>query len=671
MTDYMTANTINDLFRNLFALLDKAAYILLGGMYEILFNVASADIFANDTVQKFYGRVQMIIGVFMLFKLGVSIIQGIINPDTFTDKKSGFSSIISRVVFSLIMLTVLTPINIPGARSSYEINLNNNGLLFGTLYELQDRILENNTLSRLILGTNDVSGGNNNALTQAEKLKKTANMFTSTILKGFVRINMKESGGMDETNPDDRVCAFIEQDVLDVYADLEASPNQILSLVNASCEYQGNDGFFDTMSAFFTRLFTGDRYVFAYLPIVSTIVAAIFIYILLGEIITIAIRSVKLAVLRLLAPIPIISYIDPKSEKDGAFGAWTKALTSTYLELFIHLAVIYFVIYLIQEMIVNGIVINTGTGFVGVLSCIFIWIGLFFFVKQAPKFIKDILGVKGAGGNFGLGMLLNATGALRQGGTLAEVKDSVADYVHDYNAAYNSGKAPMPVGLAYEAGRDNIAKLLTGDSNMTGRKMTRGEQHLDRMGIDRFSVNAADTDSKNKAKLAEEWKDKYSRYSDGNMGAYEKSKFETDHASEISAYEAQGYGHDEAIGRAMYDEMTSRQDAATKAAKKLEKMEGMQKKYGQSRSYEAKYASNRRNRAVFSGGRDDSRTTDPSDPYPNGRLQAWREQYVPEGGDSGNASTPHDSSPGGIDMTPPGGTGSGHAGGPGGPPPRY
>lgn len=472
MTDYMTANTINDLFRSLFALLDKAAYILLGGMYEILFNVASADIFANDTVQKFYGRVQMIIGVFMLFKLGVSIIQGIINPDTFTDKKSGFSSIISRVIFALIMLTVLTPINIPGARSSYEINLNNNGLLFGTLYELQDRILENNTLGRLILGTNDGtgssgSGGTNTALTQAEKLKKSANMFTSTILKGFIRINMKESGGMDETNPDDRVCDFIEQDVLDAYADLEASPNQILSLVNASCEYQGNDGFFDTMAAFFTRLFTGDRYVFAYLPIVSTIVAAIFIYILLGEIITIAIRSVKLAVLRLLAPIPIISYIDPKSEKDGAFGAWTKALTSTYLELFIHLAVIYFVIFLIQDMIVNGIVINTGTGLVGVLSCIFIWIGLFFFVKQAPKFIKDILGIKGAGSNVGLAGLLGGTAMLAGGGGLKGFAYGAMQGTEAATQGYNQGKA-VPLGAIWSQNSDTMAKIRTGDKDAHG-----------------------------------------------------------------------------------------------------------------------------------------------------------------------------------------------------------
>lgn len=506
MTDYMTANTINDLFRSLFALLDKAAYTLLGWMYEILFNVASADIFANDTVQKFYGRMQMIIGVFMLFKLAVSIIQGIINPDTFTDKKAGFSTIIGRVVFALILLTALTPINIPGARSSYEINLNNNGLLFGTLYELQDRILENNTLGRLILGTGDGGTFSNNAQTQAERLKKSANMFTSTILKGFVRINLKESGS-DETKPEDRVCSYIEQDVLDAYADLEASPNEILSLVNASCEYQNATGFFATMGKFFTRLFTGDRYIFAYLPIISTIAAAIFIYILVGEIITIAIRSVKLAVLRLLAPIPIISYIDPKSEKDGAFGAWVKTLTSTYLELFIHLAVIYFVIFLIQDMIVNGLVINSGTGVIGVVSCIFIWIGLFFFVKQAPKFIKDILGVKNAGANVGLATMLGGAAMVAGGGGLKGFAYGAMSSAMDANEAAAQGKGYNAWGQKSK----EMAQMKTGDKDARGGifgsmldRMEYGvrDQEAEKMGYSKRNLAIASAQAKDlQAKL--------------------------------------------------------------------------------------------------------------------------------------------------------------------------
>ena len=79
-------------------------------------------------------------------------------------------------------------------------------------------------------------------------------MFTSTILKGFVRINLKDTG-TDETKPEDRVCSYIDQDVLDAYSSLEASPNQILSLVNASCEGQ-NEGFFEKMAGFFKRLFS-------------------------------------------------------------------------------------------------------------------------------------------------------------------------------------------------------------------------------------------------------------------------------------------------------------------------------------------------------------------------------------------------------------------------------
>ena len=471
MHDYATANTINDMFRGLFALLDQAAYLLLGGMYEILFNVASADIFASETIQKFYGRVQLIIGVFMIFKLAVSIIKGIINPDSFTDKKAGFSNMITRIIFALVLLTVLTPINIPNANSEYEIQINNNGLLFGTLYSLQNRILQNNTLGRLILGTNDgsLSTSTNNNLTgadkQAAKLQQSAKIFTATILKGFIRINLKDDG-TDETNPEHRVCDYIEQDVLDAYTAYDASPTQILSLVNASCESQGG-GFFERMAGKFKRLFSGDRYVFAYIPILPTIAAAIFIYILLGEIITIAIRSVKLAVLRLLAPIPIISYIDPKSEKDGAFGAWVKALTSTYLELFIHLGVIYFVMFLIQDMIVNGLVINTGTGLVGVLSCIFIWIGLFFFIRQAPKFIKDILGVKGSSANIGLAGLLGGTAMALGGGGLSGFALGAVQGTEASLQGANQGKA-VPLGSIWNKNSDLMAAIRTGDKDAKG-----------------------------------------------------------------------------------------------------------------------------------------------------------------------------------------------------------
>ena len=470
MTDYMTANTINDLLRSVFAFIDKVAYWLLGIMYEILFNVASADIFSNATIKNFYGRIQLILGVFMIFKLAVTIIQGIINPDTFTDKKSGFGNIITRVVTAIIILAVLTPINIPGARNEYEVQLNNNGLLFGTLYSLQTRILENNTLGRLILGTTDnaVSGSTGDATMtgadkQGERMKESAAIFTSTILKGFIRINLKEDG-TDETKAKDRVCEYIDQDTLKAYTALDADPNQILSLVNASCEYQG--GGFAVVLGKFKRLAGKDRYVFAYMPVISTIVAAIFVWILLGEIITIAIRSVKLAVLRLIAPIPVIGYIQP-SKDGGSFGAWTKALTSTYLELFLHLAVIYFIIFLIQDMIVNGLVINTGTGIIGIFSMIFIWIGLFFFIRQAPKFIMSALGIKGGGNNLGLSALMGGTAMALGGGGMRGFALGAMNGAESSLQATNQGKS-YGIGDSWNQNQDLMAKIRTGDKDAKG-----------------------------------------------------------------------------------------------------------------------------------------------------------------------------------------------------------
>ena len=47
--------------------------------------------------------------------------------------------------------------------------------------------------------------------------------------------------------------------------------------------------------------------------------------------------------------------MDPKGSKDSAFNSWVKTLTSTYLDLFIRLAAVYFAIFLIQDMIVIAI----------------------------------------------------------------------------------------------------------------------------------------------------------------------------------------------------------------------------------------------------------------------------------------------------------------------------
>ena len=434
MTDNSNAGTMTDIVRAIGGALNRGVYFLLSLMYQIFFNVASVQLFENETIKNFYGRVQLIIGVFMIFKLTISILQGIMDPDKFTNPKEGFGSIITRVIVALVMLTLIVPINIPNVENanSLEKYINNNGILFGALYSLQDRILTNNTLGRLILGTNDGMGDESTDQfeTQNEKLVSSANVFATTILKGFFRINMlpeESRDSDDESLQSNWYCGNNLSDdnkkAIEAYTNLSTSTDTLLSdeMIYGDCEI--NDDILSTLAnaashipvvgTFFENFGGESRYLFVFHWFPAIIVGIVFLVILVGFTVDIAIRSIKLSILRLLAPIPIISYIEPKSSKDGGmFSSWVSALTSTYLDLFLRLAIVYFVIFLVQDMIANGIIINEANGVIGFISCIFIWLGLFFFAKMAPKFIKDVLGLKGTMSNVGLSGVLGGAATL-------------------------------------------------------------------------------------------------------------------------------------------------------------------------------------------------------------------------------------------------------------------
>ncbi len=675
MTDNSTANTLGDLGRLIQQLMNWGVYVLLAGMYQVFFNVASAQLFESETIKNFYGRVQLIIGVFMVFKLAVSILQGIMDPDKFMNPKEGFGNFITRVVVALALLTVIVPINIPDVENanSFEKYLNNNGLLFGTLYSLQDRILSNNTLGRLILGTTDnatnTESPDTTGMTEAEiqqqKLTRSSRIFTSTILKAFLKINLlppEVRENDDETNKENWYCGSNLDDdgknAIKSYQQLDVDPTTLLSMEVLTADCKVNDSIFDHLRNAVSWIpvlggfVENTRYVFAFNWLASAIVGIVFLIILIGFTIDIAVRSIKLAVLRLLAPIPIISYIEPKSSKDGGmFSSWVKALTSTYLDLFLRLAIVYFVIFLIQDMIANGIIINETGGLVGGFSIIFIMLGLFFFAKMAPKFIKDALGLKGSMSNIGLSGILAGAGAIRQGGTIFEAGEAMNDATRAQVQAYNHGKQAPELGESWNSGRDYAAKILTGDQNMSGRRMSRGAHHLKRMGITTPYAENLKTQMYDAQDFAAQTKDQYDRYNEGTLTGNERAVLQNELNGAITNYENQGYDHREAFRRALQDRMFTAQTDAGKAKSKYEKVEGMQKQYGQARSYEAQFegedgrymARNFTNRALGGLGRD-SQTS---------RVQQWRTQKYP-GAEATSSTNPTGA---GVDMNPVGGMG--------------
>lgn len=486
-SDMVSAGTAWNILRTIFSSLDKVFFNLMNIMYQIFFNVATADIFANDMILKFYGRIQVIIGVFMIFQLTMSILKGIVNPDELFEDGKGKTNIIQRIIISLVMLALITPISIPGASNEYEKQINNNGILFGTLYSLQHRVLSNNTLGRLILGvdSNDATFLDSTSTSDDEdsEVAKASNTFTSTIVKTYYKINLipKEErqdpgeGKDDAALPSNRVCngdidSGTSKGFLTNYKKTDSDFNFIIDSVNNTCTTD------DSIIGDLTRVaksFSGsEHYMIAYTYVLGGITAIIFSAILLSFSIDVAMRSIKLAILRLIAPIPIISYMNPKDGDGSAFNSWTKTLTSTYLDLFLRLAIIYFAFFLIESLITGGLVINVSGGVTGGLSIIIIFIAIFIFAAQAPKFFKEALGIKadnfslfgGLGSAIGVGALAGGTiGSAVTGVRASWAATRDGEGIHKYGA--------LNVGRAIASGiTGGVAGLATGAKAYAGAK---------------------------------------------------------------------------------------------------------------------------------------------------------------------------------------------------------
>lgn len=627
MTEYSNASTISDMFRFLLStIIDKPAFLLLTGMYMVFFNVAEAELFSNETIKTFYTKIQLIIGIFMIFKLSISVLEAIVSPEKLTAKKTGTMSIIARVFISLALLTALTPINIPNPSNEYERKLKNNGLIFGTLYSLQHRILSNNTLGILILGNNayNTNTGDDSFKIMGDSLKDAANTFASTILKSFMRINLvpedervtDANGKTNEFNSQNWVCKNISSEVINEYKDIKADPQKLLTLINLDCD-SAQGTFWGKLQSYGNKLAFNGYYVFTYNPL-GGIAAFVFAFLLLTFTVDIAIRSIKLAVLRLIAPIPVISYMSPNSKDNGALGTWAKSLISTYLDIFIRLTIIYIVIYLIQDIIHNGISLGNTGGLVGGISFILIAFGLFLFARQAPKFIKDALGMKGNGmSNFGLNAVLAGVGAARAGGTMHDALDSARDAIDTGVNAYNQGKAAPGLFGNYNSGRDYAAKMITGDDKMTWNQMHRGMNNLAREGITPENADAVHDAALNAKSFTETMESNAEKgiytYKVWNSarGAYDDVKYKyTDGAGHIQDVGDNGEGMDLALEQ--------QRTRSAKLESSDSKIDAEVKKYGANRSW-----------------RDKTRREPHSNPYQARRSDRFNARYR-DGADNNN-----------------------------------
>lgn len=438
----LTFDSVNFFFkfiRQFLASIDVVVFSLLSWIIEGVFNLSSLML-STDFAKQIYTRIYIILGVFMAFKLTFSFLKYLVSPDAMTDKEQGVGKLIGRVVAMIIMLIAFPIVffnPVPGDSQNRTV-----------LAVLQDGVVK--TLPRIILGQ---AIGDTNA-SGSVNAKDNGKELALSMLKSFYYPSLcnEDSKNYDKNQSTECQKYFAgEQASISSKDDLDPSGINSFKAFNNSIINEGSGG----------------DYAYQYMWPLTTVTGILLIVIMAGICIDIAIRCFKLLILEVMAPVPIMTYIDPKASKDGSFAAWSKTLISTYIDLFVKLGTVYLVLLLasalFRQELFDKAAYNNFSGLSYLYVQVFLVIGLFQFAKQAPKFIKDALGIKDNGGSGGFmgkalagmaGAAAGFAGGVAGGGGIMGGLSAAAGGFSAGAANAGSGK---PLGM-YSKSRDEMAK---------------------------------------------------------------------------------------------------------------------------------------------------------------------------------------------------------------------
>lgn len=388
---------IVDILRSIFFFIDNIIYTFIVTLYNLLVDIAETSIFTEEVIDLFASKVYALLGIFMLFKVSFSIISYIVNPDEFLDKTKGFGKLIGNIIITLVLL-IATP------------------WIFSQAMDIQRIVLRDNILGK-IFSTSEVN---------TQVVTDPGNTMAYETFKAFYHLNY-------DSHPE---CEGIET----ALTEPNSNYNRDNCMQNAFANEDNFTAYEETLQyAYATNSISiymnsnmvnlrdsNDNYTMSYIPFISTLAGGAIALLLIVFCFDVAVRSVKLGFMRMIAPIPIVSRIDPKKGKD-TFDKWLKVCISTYLDLFIRLLAIYFAVFVITQLVDLQFVdaVTGARSDVNTFVKVFIILGALLFAKQLPKLLEDLTGMKLGGGKFTLnpmkklGEVPLAGGALAAGAVMA------------------------------------------------------------------------------------------------------------------------------------------------------------------------------------------------------------------------------------------------------------
>lgn len=380
----MVITMIGDWFNNTMAfffvkLLDTMAYGLLAVAYNIFYAVSQLNLFGGNAAgQELYNtitsRFYNILSIIMIFVFAYQLIMMIIDPDGKEQKASG--SLVKDTLVSLIAI-ILMP------------------TLFKYMSIFQNHVLTNNTIGAIILGQNgmnsDVNPGKSISLMVFMAFYHPNNTTYSTffdengnlLVTGSVESSTAYNNCLAESGNHTSTCQKYIKGLQSWKNDTSYGIGSITGIQDL-------------------RHWVGDTV--EYMWILSTGAGIVVSWFFFAYSIALGTRAVKLGVLQLIAPIPLVLKIFPKTKK--TYETWFTQLRNTYMELFGRLAVIFFIVALIQQVpTFIGIIFSAndqaGDGLTKCIATVCLILGMLQFAKDAPDLFKTLFS---NGGDFFSGL---------------------------------------------------------------------------------------------------------------------------------------------------------------------------------------------------------------------------------------------------------------------------
>lgn len=337
---------VGGVFNIIWSLLCSIIYGLIVVVFNLFNSITQLDILRDGQINDIYQRVTMIITIVMVFYITFEFVKYVVSPDTISDKEKGAGKIVMRIVVAILLIAFIPSIFTMGMK-------------------LQDKILSTNVIPKVIFGSDNYD------------YKTAGDDFAGNVFRAFYRVTDKcgTQSQCEEAQKkvDNVVKSFKEGHGLIALA--KANINEIID-IDDEIQFDG---------------------------LLAVAFGGFVLYVIFMYCMDLAVRYVQLIFLQLIAPVAAISYIVP--QKDGMLKKWTKQVTTTYLDVFIRVAILCFMILIVEKLAgaFDFYNITSNDEQINIFVYIFVIAGLLIFVQRVPKMLQELFPSNGGAASIGFG----------------------------------------------------------------------------------------------------------------------------------------------------------------------------------------------------------------------------------------------------------------------------